>query len=363
MSEEVKMLTAETEEGRRALEEVMAHSYQADVSKVPPEWARVRVVGDVPVAFILVDPARTMDAPVGEFSYAFITDVAVREDRREEGHFKAIMEDTFAALRVAHIPLLVTHGKASLYRPLKFDVFTHHSGVFATPELIDHALARGGPEAKDRLTIEERDGVLPDLLLVTDVRADSLVEAAEALRAAATVARERGKSRILFEYPPAPSYGSTYPVHTSLDYPFLTLARAIGAEHRLQGSYPEGGPVGDGDWIRVINVREALCDGVTALPQGVTLPEGEICFETDGGRGVLASHEGKLTSPSFPSSDAAWVIWPAVAIGQLITGYRSAAELCALHRTKLPEPIMSLLDLLFPSVWRFSRNENWTYRA
>ncbi len=363
MSEEVKILTAETEEGRKAIEEVMAHSYQADIDSVPPEWAKVRVVGDVPVSFVLVDPARTMDAPVGEFSYAFIKDVATREDRRDEGHFKAIMEEVFAALRVAHIPLVVAHGKASLYRPLKFDVFTHHSGVFATPDLIDRALGRGGPEAKDRLQLEEGDSVQEDLLLVTEVRADSLMEAAEALRAAATLARERGKSRILFEYPAAPSYGSTYPVHTSLEYPFLALARAIGAEHRLQGSYPEGGPIGDGDWIRVINVREAICDGVTALPQGVTLPEGEICFETDTGRGVLACHDGKLTSPSFPSNEAAWVIWPSVAIGQLITGYRSVAELCALHRTKLPEPIMSLLDLLFPSVWRFSRNENWTYRA
>ena len=44
---EVATLTAETAEGRCAIAEVMAHSYQADISEVPPEWARVRVVDSV----------------------------------------------------------------------------------------------------------------------------------------------------------------------------------------------------------------------------------------------------------------------------------------------------------------------------
>jgi hypothetical protein len=39
------IVTAETDEGRRAIEEVMAHSCQTDIEGVPPEWARALVAG------------------------------------------------------------------------------------------------------------------------------------------------------------------------------------------------------------------------------------------------------------------------------------------------------------------------------
>jgi hypothetical protein len=54
----IEFLTAETRQGRLAIEEVMQHSYVADVDSVPAQWAMARVVDDVPVSFIVVDPDR-----------------------------------------------------------------------------------------------------------------------------------------------------------------------------------------------------------------------------------------------------------------------------------------------------------------
>ena len=41
---QVRILTAETEQGRHAIEEVMQHSYTADIDCVPAKRALVRVV-------------------------------------------------------------------------------------------------------------------------------------------------------------------------------------------------------------------------------------------------------------------------------------------------------------------------------
>ena len=60
-----RILTAETREGRLALEEVMRNSYDADADSVPSEWALVRVVDGVPVSFILIDPERELAFPGG----------------------------------------------------------------------------------------------------------------------------------------------------------------------------------------------------------------------------------------------------------------------------------------------------------
>ena len=163
----LRTLTAATPEGRQAIETVMAASYRGDVDDVPPEWALARVVDDVPVAFILVDPYRQMAFPGGDLRCAFICDVATREDRRREGHFRALMEETFTRLCANGIPFVLTHGRYPLYRRFGFDVFTHHSAIIITTEQIARTLGvEALQEAEERLTIQGGGGILEDRLLV-----------------------------------------------------------------------------------------------------------------------------------------------------------------------------------------------------
>jgi predicted N-acetyltransferase YhbS len=172
MDGKIEILTAESERGRVAIEEVMRHSYAADISEAPAHWAQVRVVNGVPVSFILVDPDRHMEFPGGDVRYAFICDVATRQDRRMEGHFRAIMEHTFASLREAGIPLVLTHGRYPLYRRFGFEVFTHHCGVFTTPDQIERKLGAQVSEKRQRfLAIEASEYLCEDLLLVNEVGA------------------------------------------------------------------------------------------------------------------------------------------------------------------------------------------------
>ena len=56
MAQKIEYFTAESEQGRLAIEEVMQHSYKSDIDNVPPQWAIARVVDSVPVSFILVKP-------------------------------------------------------------------------------------------------------------------------------------------------------------------------------------------------------------------------------------------------------------------------------------------------------------------
>ena len=198
----IEIFTAETNRGRLAMEEVMQRSYVADIDGVPAQWARVLLVDGVPVSFIVVDPDRRIEFPGGDIRYAFICDVATHEERRREGHFRRIMDDTFSSLRAAGIPLVLTHGRFQLYRRFGFDVFTHHCGIFATPQLIERKLgAQVSEEALDLFKIEEGRHLHKDLLLVADVRARNLAECKAVLKAAAALARRRGKARMLFEHP------------------------------------------------------------------------------------------------------------------------------------------------------------------
>jgi GNAT superfamily N-acetyltransferase len=129
----VEYLTAETERGKQAIREVMQHSYTADLDATPPAWAIARLVAGIPVSFILIVPDKEMDLGNG-VRYAFVNDVATREDRRLEGHFRALMEHAYGRVRQAGMSLLLLHGRYPLYRRLGFDVFTHHSGITITPE-------------------------------------------------------------------------------------------------------------------------------------------------------------------------------------------------------------------------------------
>jgi predicted N-acetyltransferase YhbS len=360
----VQTLNAVTPEGRQAIETVMAASYRVDIDEVPPEWSLVRVVDGVPVAFILVDPNRQMAFPGGDLRYAFICDVATREDHRREGHFRALMEETFARLRDAGIPLVLTHGRYPLYRRFGFDVFTHHSGIFITPEQIARTLGGEEPQETDeRLVIQEGGAFLEDRLLVTDVRAETLSECRSALLAAATIARRREKRLILFEYPPAPSYGSAYPLYATLETPLNVLARTCCAQIIIQGADPEGGTIPDADWIKVLDAAGFMRAVVACLELDPPFPEATLSFETDAGSLTLESTGKTVRVADALASEVPVIRWPSAALAQLVTGYRSVDVLAAIHNTAIPERVLALLRVLFPSGWRLSRNESWTYRS
>lgn len=360
----VQILAAATPKGREAVESVMAASYRADIDEVPPEWALARVVGGVPVAFILVDPHRQMAFPGGDLRYAFICDVATREDRRHEGHFRALMEETFARLRAAGISLVLTHGRYPLYRRFGFDVFTHHSGIFITPEQIARTLGEEEPhDAEERLDIQKGRAILEDRLLVTKVHAESLSECRNALLAAAAIARRRNKGLILFEHPPAPSYGSAYPLYATLETPLTVLARTCGAQVIVQGADPESGAIPDADWIKVLDAAEFSRAAVACLELAPPLPEAIVGFETDAGSLTLESTGKAIRVTDRLAPDSPIIRWPSAALAQLVTGYRDAASLAVIHNVHIPADALALLDALFPPGWRLSRNESWTYKV
>lgn len=364
MEHEITYLTAETAAGRQALDEVMAHSYAGDVDTVPAAWARVRLADGVPVAYILVDPDRRMDVPYRELPFAFILDVATREDRRGEGHFRGLMEDTFARLREAGQFLVVTHGRYELYRRFGFDVFTYHSGILVTPEQIERQLGSGcAPEDRDLLVLLEHRGLQPDVLVVSQVKSTSLAGHGAALRAAAALARETGRSRILFEHPAAPSYGSRYPVYSTPETAFAALARTCGAQVIVQGADPEAGTIPDADWAKVLDAAALLQAALAGFMPTRPLPSILLTVETDAGTVTFICAAGGVALAVGGKPLAERVRWPSAALAQLVTGYRPAEVLALLHGTPLSPEACEVLGSLFPPRWRFSRNESWVYQA
>lgn len=364
MDHEITYLTAETPAGRQALDEVMAHSYAGDVDGVPPAWARVRLADGLPVAYILVDPNRGMDALSKELGFAFICDVATREDRRGEGHFRGLMEDTFARLREAGHYLVVTHGRYELYRRFGFEVFTYHSGILVTPEQLERKLGNGRvPQDRDLLVTMDHQGLQPDLLLVSDVKSTSLAGHYAALRAAAALARENGRSRILFEHPAAPSYGSRYPVYSTPETAFTALARTCGAQVIVQGADPETGAIPDADWIKVLDTPALLQAALPAFLPTRPLPSTMLTIETDAGTATLICAAGGVVLTAGQKPLAERIRWPAAALAQLVTGYRPADVLALMHGTSLSPEAREVLGLLFPPRWRFSRNESWVFKV
>ncbi len=365
MMRAVDYLTAETERGRQAILEVMQRSYADDIDHVPPQWTVARLVDGTPVSWIQVDPARRMEMPGGDLPYAFILNVATREDRRREGHFRAIMDYTFRCLRGAAVPVVVTHGRYALYRRFGFEVFTHHCGIFVTPESIERKLGSQVPEgARDLLVVEEHRGLRPGLLLISEVRARTLEECRAAVLMAAVVAREHGKTHILFEHPPAPSYGSSYPLYDSPESLFTSLACACGAEVRIQGADPEGGTVPDADWIKVLDAAGFVSEAVqTLVGLAPELPGAAVSFDTDAGAVTIRHHDDRTKISSEIERVAHVVRWPSAALAQLVTRYQSAEVLAAIHDTAVAPEALALLSVLFPPRWRFSRNESWTFSS
>jgi hypothetical protein len=359
----IKTITAETEQGRIAITEVMQHSYTSDIDIVPPQWAFVRIVDDVPVSFILIDPERYMEFHGGDIRYAFVEDVATREDRRMEGHFRGIIEYAFSKLRDAGIPIVILHGDYRLYRRFGFDVFTHHCAVFATPELIERKLGTQiSDEARQLIVIEDRDYLQNDLLLITEVKAKNFTEYKSALQVSAVIARECGKSRIIFEYPFAPSHGSRYPIYPSFEDSFTELARSCCCEIHIQGDDPESCTTSHADWIKVLDSAGFVKEVLAQLEKVCnSFPEGIICFDTDAGYVMIESFRDKLTVSGKIGQDSEMIELSSSALAQLVTGYQSIEVICAIHNVQISSQALRLLEVLFPHQWRFSRNENWVY--
>jgi hypothetical protein len=303
-----------------------------------------------------------MEFPRADLRYAFIMNVATHASRRGEGHFRGIMEHLLSALLAEGITLVLTHGSCSLYRRFGFDVFTHHCGIVATPEGIERQLGQqASHEGRALLEIYEHQALQPDLLLVSDVQATTLSHCREALLASAAEARRRGKARILFEHPAAPSYGSRYPRYMSLETPFTALARSCGAEVRIQGADPESGFIPDADWMKVLNARAFVAGALTCIRPQPPFPRATVAFKTDGGVVTIESRSGRLIVTDQQVPGAELVQWPASRLGQLVTGYQRADALATLQGTPLGLDSLALLSLLFPPCWRLSRNESWIF--
>ena len=340
----------------------MSRSYTTDQNQVPASWARALIVDGVPVAFILVDPDRQMEQPVGRIRYAFICDVAVREERRGEGHFRHMLEHTFSSLRVAGVPLVITHGRHQLYRRFGFDTFTHHCGVFVVVESIEKHLGVSAPKrAEGLLSIVQSDHIQDDLLLVEEVRATTQPESKQVLQYAAAVARAQGKERILFEHPPAPSYGSCYPIYHSLETPLAELAVSCGATVRIQRADPEAGLIPDADWCKVLD-PVLLVERCVQTAGPVSPPDGAVCIDTEAGSVTIESHRGSVSVSGESRQAFPRVRWSSSALAQLVTGYAGVDCLALQHGTLIPPESMAVLSGLFPRRWRLSRNESWALK-
>ncbi len=358
-------LTAETERGRRAIEEVMAHSYEEDIDRVPPEWALARIVDDVPVSFALVEPNERLLFPKGAIRHGFLRDIATRENRRLEGHFRATMQEVFDRLRLAQIPLVTTHGEHKLYRRFGFDVFTHHHVILITPDQIARHLGPPCSQEGERfLEAEEGPPRDPNLLLIRSVTAATAAEARCALLAAAAMAEHRGRSWILFEHPPA-AVLSRHPLlvgHASLDSPFRSLALACGAQVRVEGGVPEGRPIPDGDWIKVLDAVGFAEQAIRLLsPMATSLPSVHLLITCDAGDLTITSSAAGVTVSAARSEGVPVLRWPAAMLAQLFAGYQSAEVLACIHGVALPPEAAAFFSALLPRQWRLTRQESWAY--
>jgi hypothetical protein len=274
------------------------------------------------------------------------------------------MEEAFTRLRTAGVSLVGCHGGYPLYRRFGFDVFTHHCGIFITPEQIEFMLGREIPDQPQKwVKISQGQFILDDLLLVFRSHSRNSDEARQVLLSAAVLARQNQKSRILFEHPEAPSYGSTYPIYKTPETPLSELARACGGKLVLQGANPEEGPVPDADWLKVLDAPMLLQRALECLGGSLlSMEPAQLWLETDAGSCLLESTGSQVRIlPDKPVS-VIELHWTTNAISQLITGYHSVEVLSSLYQTRLPDNIQVFLERLFPPVWRFSRNESWTYK-
>jgi len=367
-----EILTAQTDQGWAAVEQVMAHSCEADLSAVPPEWIRVLVEEDLPISFVAIDPNRQIEYPKGSVRYAFLSAGATREDLRGQGYFRQLLDDTYDELRAAGLPWIIGRLPYAAGLRFGFQVFTHNSAFVLRPEEIEQTFGGGRPENTDgMLTIDESPGVQEDLLVVTRERALSEAESVAALREAAWIARSRGKSRILFEHPPTPGPGSHYPIYPTRHTPLMVTAMAGGARVRIAGSEPDEdddetverqATVFRADMVRLLDLKTVLEQVLAVVgPAAGSCPSGSVAFDTEAGQATITvGADGPRVADGI-APGALLVPLPADAVAQMITGHRSASTLAYVHQKEIPREATALLDALFPRFWRFSRNESWVY--
>jgi len=367
-----EILTGETDKGWTALEQIMAHSCQADLSAIPPEWIRVLTEEEVAISFAAIDPERRMEYPNRAVRYGFLCAGATRDDLRRQGYFRRLLGDCCDDLREAGIPWLVARLPYPVGLRLGFEVFSHNSAFVLRPEEIEQTFGGGRPENADAmLAIDETPGIQEDLLVVTRERALDEFESVSALREAAWVARCSGKSRILFEHPPAPGPGLHYPIYPTRHTPLMVMAMTAGARVKVAGSEPEEDEdetqkerplASKADMVKLLDLSLALEQALAAVgkPNG-GYPTGAIALDTEAGQATIAvrPHGWKVSEGLAPGVAVAPL--PAQAVAQLIIGYRSAKTSAYLHQKDLPPEAGEILDALFPRFWRFSRNESWVY--
>jgi hypothetical protein len=89
----------------------------------------------------------------------------------------------------------------------------------------------------------------------------------------------------------------------------------------------------------------------------------DIALDTDAGAVTIAVHDDQAAAREGLEPGAPVLSWPSSALAQLATGYRSAETLALLHDIELPPEAQAFLSALFPTCWRFSRNESWTFNS
>jgi hypothetical protein len=366
MSHIVKYLTAESEAGREAIIEVMGLSFQDEISDHLKEWSIARIVDGTPVSFILIDPYKQMDFRGGKIRYAFIGDVATRKDRRSEGHFRGIMEHAFGKISENGITIVGIHGHSKLYRDrFGFNTFTYNQGIFATPEEIEMTLGvLNNSKQSESFEVLSGKFIHDDLLIVTDIKVMTINECKNVLQQAASIAKELGKNEILFEYPFSESTEAFYPAYKSIDFQLCRIAEVCGARRVLQGAFPESGPVSHGDWIMLLKPYELVKSIIELADDCSGVPSVGVNMAVDGSTLSINSTSGGIrVSPELlDDSEADNMQCTTTDLVRLVTGYHSISELDSIRNLKISEIGLSFLDTLFPKTWRFSRNENWTYK-
>jgi hypothetical protein len=286
--------------------------------------------------------------------------VATREERRREGHFRAVLEYTFADLRRTGITTVNCHGESHLYRRFGFEVYAHHCGLHITPELVAHRLETAVHDGWETwMELEDHPHLAADLLLITGPRVETLAQAKAMLQTAAALAGERGKERIVIELPSEPG-ARAFP---SADSPLVALALACGGQLTLQGADPEGRSIAHADWIKVLDAPGFLREALSLLPPPpAPIPQAAVSFDTDAGAVTLRASSAGVEATPGVAPDALRVAWPSGTLAQLALGYASAAVLAETHNTPLPAGACALLEALFPRQGRVSRNESWVFR-
>ena len=362
-----EILTAETPQGREALQTVAEQAETPALPALPNEWRRVLVEDGRPAAMIAIDPDRRIAFPAGEVRYAWLAHASTTIARRSMAGklLGALIENAAGDLRQAGLPWMIGRMPYELGDQLGFRAFTHYSAIFARPEEVEQTVGSGRPQGyEDRIVVEQSPDFRKDYLVVTDAQAETEGEAIHVLREAAWVARSNGKARIYFEHPKAGLPGSVYPIHETRDSALTDIATACDARIRMNDS--EGEALNK-DRVTLQTDMVRMTDLPTLLRQvlevnGVdpaTCPDGSIAFAVDEGIATLTVADGKLEVADVERNGAERIGFSAADIVQIVTGFRSATTQGYLDELEDPRKAMRFLDYLFPRFWRFSRCDRW----